>query len=153
MTKRFRTLVISFLGAVGTMLSVQTANADLVLSATALPSGGFSSFTITFDDTNANGKLDLSEITAFSGLTFFPIGLVTTVVTVPDIPNIADASDSAATDVWKFSGSGAFGTAGVAPWTYSITNASAVPEPGTLLLAATALGALGIARRRSPRYG
>jgi hypothetical protein len=133
---------------------VQDANADLVLTATSTNGGVYSNFTVTFNDSNSNGLLDLSEVVSFSGVTVFGTNLYDLLTAVPAISGFADASAGNTFNNWEFKqASGNIAESGVGVWTYSLTEANSVPEPSGLALAGTALALLAFSMRRRDRKG
>jgi hypothetical protein len=137
--------------ALGVML-VSRAGADpMVLRATSVFPGALSSFTVTFDDTG-DRKLDLAEVTGFSGVTIVGIvGFEPFLVGVPDISGISNcggASLPGNCSFWVFSSATFTTFAAIGNWTYEV---AAVAEPPMLALLAFSLFAAALSRRRRAR--
>lgn len=131
-----------------------TAVAATLTATSAVP--GIGGFSIGFDDTNANGLLDIGEITSFSGFVDYSI-LFDDVVEITGIAGVSVAGVvpgevSLGSGFWSFrrdlpTGQVGYsgGTAG--NWTYKV-NLAAVPLPAGFALLLGGLGALAVAARR-----
>ncbi len=123
--------------------------ATLRLDATTTNATQFTSFWLTFNDTDNDGMFGVGELATFSGMTYvpfqaFPVGAIVSIILIPNIAGIADGGSAN----WQFLSTGAIG-AGPSQWTYAISEVpSSVPLPASgLLLAGTAV-AFGLSRRR-----
>ncbi|MEM1261940.1 MAG: PEP-CTERM sorting domain-containing protein [Pseudomonadota bacterium] len=135
-----------------------TATASLIEITATNINGEFSDFNIVYQDSNADGLLQYSEILEFSGFTRVSSGWTwEEIVGVPDIAGISSASGYSndndvywwVTPSWYNHRPNAwYGTR----WSYTTTggpgNPVAVPEPGTLGLMGMALTAFAFTRRR-----
>ena len=117
----------------------------ITLTATSVAPEVISSFTVTFNDADADGLLSLGEVTGFSGVscTICTVAFYSTLSDVPDILGIADGGGAS----WGFQAP--TDTIGIDPsvWTYVIGQ---TPLPATLPLFASGVGVLGmlISRKR-----
>ena len=143
---------VARIAAAALLVSATPASAGTIydLNATTLFPGSINSFSIRFDDTSGDGLLQLGEITSFSGVNFNSL----TYPTVSCVPNTTFSTGVCGQNEWGFVRSG--GALGVTTntWTYALNPVSAVPLPPALLLFASALGLIGLARwwktRRTP---
>jgi hypothetical protein len=112
-------------------------------------SSGTTVFTVNFNDTDGDHKLDLGEVTGFSGI---DLGVITAtgVTGIPDLPGLAECGGESlpTCTFWKFSPGAIIVQA--TTWDYRVTGEqdTRVPIPGTLLLLLPPLAALGVLRRR-----
>ena len=134
---------VVFVSLTGTIFSAP-AHA-VTLTATSIAPEVIGSFTVTFNDADADGLLSLGEVTGFSGVscTICTVAFYSTLSDVPDILGIADGGGAS----WGFQAP--TDTIGIDPsvWTYVIGQ---TPLPATLPLFASGVGVLGllISRRR-----
>ena len=115
------------------------------LFATSLFKPALGDFSIRFDDVSGDGRLQIGEITNFSGLSIesFPF-FFSQVTCVPDLSGIATTSGCGNGTFWQF-GPGTFQIT-TTPFDYVLTPVSAVPLPPAIFLLAAAFGGLGLLR-------
>jgi hypothetical protein len=140
---------------------VVTIHAVGAVSAATLVATGLDrqeDFTITFDDVNGNRLFDLAEFDTLSGpfVTNFAYDSVIQVPGIAGIAVLAELPGTAFPGQWVFkrtSGPGQGDLFSSTPnfWTYEITGLPAIPLPPSMALVLTALGALGLVRRRARR--
>jgi len=135
---------VMFTLAVGAL--VPTTAYAVTLTATSTVPEVIGSFTVTFNDADADGLLSLDEVTGFSGVscTLCAAAFYSTLSEVPDILGIADGGGAS----WRFDTPTE--TIGIDPsvWTYAIGQ---TPLPATLPLLAGGVGALGLLISRKRR--
>lgn len=142
---------------------IATASLILAMSATshaglvrldAVPSASysrdFSSFSILYEDLNANGLFEIGELKNFSGLSYYWTGPEKYVDIIVDAAN-AENFSAGIDRYWYFINSTTGLNLSVIDYvfSYSEVQISEIPEPGTLALMAAAFAAAGFTRRRS----
>ena len=143
---------MKYLCLAAALTAVATASEAATLSATSVNPSFITDFTVSFDDTNADGLLQFTEITSFSGLKIF--GTTYTVITgAPPVTGFVERGGDCdlGCTFWNFAENGLSVpiSAPANNWTYTIDGLDAtIPLPATLPLLLAGFGALGVAARR-----
>jgi hypothetical protein len=148
-----KSATLRYVVIIGSLVSATPSMANTIydLTATSLSPASVTGFTIEFDDLNNDGKLSsTAEITSFSGVT--PIGGLT-YTSVDGIANTAFSNGSGGS-FWDFSVGSHVLVSSASFWSYSLTQANAVPGPiaGAGLPGLLAVGAAFIAWKRRRRF-
>ncbi len=130
-------------------LGLETAAATpMTLEATRNSMGdptSTSGFTIQFEDTG-DGLLQLTEITSFSGMTYFYYGnlFFDQVLSVPTVANVSSGNEGG---FWVW-GNSQGDSGGSEAYLFNYRRSSSVPEPGALALLGLGLAGLCLRSRR-----